>query len=46
MKATSEGKLSPSVTVELLNALASCQKIIEATEIESRLSKLEAEYEL
>ena len=45
IRATSEGKLSPSVTIELLNALASCQKIIEANELENRLIKLEANNE-
>ena len=41
VKATSEGKLSPTVAVELLNAVSSCMKILEVTDLIERIETLE-----
>ena len=41
VQAAADGKLSPSTAVELLNAMASCMKIIEVTELVARIEKLE-----
>lgn len=39
--AASQGVLSPSVTCELLKSVASCMKIVEVSELISRIEALE-----
>lgn len=44
VRAAADGRLSPSTAVELLNALSSCAKIMETTELLERLEALEKQH--
>lgn len=41
IKATAQGDISPTVSAELLNALGSAMKVIEVSELASRIEALE-----